>query len=666
MTSWTPAPDAIEERLGSLGKRAHKRSGYPLSAESWRVIGNPKLGDAFDYYDVRYVGPNYECDCQGHQHGQHRKMCSHITYVILARRGVLPWAEAPVEEAPAIQLPTRQPDFQILEGPLPIFVDQGQEWTEGAREALNAHFGDETTTPLGPLPEWVKLIRPHQWEAYCEIMWHLDGGKKVVFLSAPTGSGKTLLGEMVRRSFGGAAMYTCTTKTLQNQFEEDFPYASVIKGRSNYRTLNFPNAEWIATDLCEQTAPLDKCKYCTPGEEVCPYKVARDNAERSPLAVANVAYLLAEGNSHHTRFAGRRLVVVDEADSLEEELMRYIEITISPRMQKLLGLTPPDKKTVADAWQPWVEEVAVPKVRLKLSQMRGVTDPKDIRLRNTLNRLLDKLEAVSLDDTWVYTGYDQDQITFKPIMVDTMAQEYLWHLGRQWVLMSATIISAQQMAEDLGLEDDEWAIVEVPSTFPPDNRPIYVEPVANMTAKEQDTAWPKAAERVRQIVDWHDERILVHTVSYKLAEYLVDKVGSRAITYRSASEREQALDRFRQSPNGVLIAPSFERGIDLPYDQCRVVVVAKIPFPYLGDKQVSKRLYSRGGQGWYAMQTVRALVQMTGRAMRHADDECEIYIIDRQFVSNIWKKQRHMLPAWWKDALEMGGSPSLAASRGQR
>lgn len=662
MVSWNPAPDHIEEKLGALGQRAKKRAGYQLTPDSWRVIGNPKLNDSFEHYDVIWDGSAgvYRCECQTHLHGEHRKMCSHITYVILARRGAVPWTEGPV--APP-ELPTREPGFQNLPGPLPLFVDQGQEWTEGARQALDAHFGGEES-PLGPLPEWVKLIRLHQWEAYCEIMWHLDGGKKVIFLSAPTGSGKTLLGEMVRRSFRQHAMYTCTTKTLQNQFSEDFPYASVIKGRSNYRTLNFPDTDWIAADLCEQSNPLDPCRYCHV-TDACPYKVARDRAERSPLAVANVAYLMAEGNGAHTRFAGRGLVIVDEADALEEELMRYVEISISTRMQKLLGLKPPDKKTVADAWQPWVEEQAIPKVKAQIAKLAGAQEARDIRLRNTLNRLLDRLEDVNLDDTWVYTGYDQDQIIFKPVTVDKEAAKVLWHLGRQWLLMSATIISAQQMAEDLGLEDDEWALVEVESTFPKENRPIYVEPVANMTAKEATVEWPKAAKRLSQIADWHDERILVHTVSYKLADYLVDKVGKRAITYRSASEREQALDRFRESPNGILIAPSFERGIDLPYDQCRVVVVAKIPFPYLGDKQVSKRLYTRGGQGWYAMQTVRALVQMTGRAMRHADDQCEIYIIDRQFMSNIWKKSRRLLPEWWKDALVMGGSPSLAASRGQ-
>ena len=152
-------------------------------------------------------------------------------------------------------------------------------------------------------------------------------------------------------------------------------------------------------------------------------------------------------------------------------------------------------------------------------------------------------------------------------------------------------------------------------------------------------------------------------MSYALAQFLADGLGPRAITYTSGKDREGALSRFLESNNGVLLAPSFERGIDLPYNDCRVVIVAKVPFPNLADKQVKSRLYSRGGQGWYSMQTVRALVQMTGRAMRHEDDSCEIYIIDRQFVSNIWKKKKHLLPEWWKEALVMQGSENLAAVR---
>ena len=51
------------------------------------------------------------------------------------------------------------------------------------------------------------------------------------------------------------------------------------------------------------------------------------------------------------------------------------------------------------------------------------------------------------------------------------------------------------------------------------------------------------------------------------------------------------------------------------------------------------------------METVRSLVQMTGRGMRHEDDWCISYILDRQFTSNVWKK-RHLIPDWWQTSLK--------------
>jgi Rad3-related DNA helicase len=651
--TWDLIDDSIEQRLGSLGKRAKKRSGIQVTATTFRVFGDPKLSDAYDTYEVELEGHQYHCSCQDHGYGEYRKMCSHSAYVVLARRGIVPWAAS---DSPEESTPT--PAFQDLPAaPLPLFVDQGQEWTEGVREALDQHFGSRPS-----LPPWIRFIRPHQWDAYTQVLSLLDAGTKVVFLSAPTGSGKTLIAEMVRRSLNKKAAYVCTTKTLQNQVAHDFDYAKVIKGRANYKTLNYPETDWLACDLCERKRQDDSCRYCSD-PQACPYQVARMDARDSNFAVANTAYLLAEGNGEKSIMAGRPFLIVDEADALEDELMRHIEIGLSPRLMKQLGIKPPDKKTVTTSWQEWLDRVAIPVIGTKVKALANATEPRDVRHRRHLSRLYDQMDGLHFDDEWIYTGYDAGWVKFKPVKVTEQAPKYLWHLAKQWLLMSATIISAQQMAEDLGLDDNEWAFVEVPSVFPVENRPLYVEPVANMTAKTKETAWPAALKRIKEIASWHDERILVHTVSYALAEFLAGSLAPRAITYRSAKDREQALEDFLASDNGILLAPSFERGIDLPYDTCRVVIVAKVPFPNLADKQVKKRLYSRGGQGWYAMQTVRALIQMTGRAMRHEDDTAEVYIIDRQFVDNIWKKKKHLLPKWWTDALVMGGSANLAAVR---
>jgi ATP-dependent DNA helicase DinG len=202
-----------------------------------------------------------------------------------------------------------------------------------------------------------------------------------------------------------------------------------------------------------------------------------------------------------------------------------------------------------------------------------------------------------------------------------------------------------------------WSGVAIPSTFPITRRPIYIYPIASMSRKEADHAQPLMAEAIGKILDLHvDSKILVHTVSYALNKIVEDHLFStrhfqRIVTYHSAGEKQKAIDRYLYGTASVLLAPSLDRGIDLPDDDCRVIVVCKVPFPSLGDKQISTRLYSKGGQNWYAVRTIRSLVQMTGRGMRHEGDMCESYILDSNFINLVWRKNKHLLPEWWKSAL---------------
>jgi Rad3-related DNA helicase len=126
--------------------------------------------------------------------------------------------------------------------------------------------------------------------------------------------------------------------------------------------------------------------------------------------------------------------------------------------------------------------------------------------------------------------------------------------------------------------------------------------------------------------------------------------GRAILAYTNAQERDAAVEAFNRS-GGVLLAPSLDRGLDLPDDLCRVVVVAKVPFPALGDRQVSERLRRPGGQMWYGVQVARSLVQMTGRGVRHEEDWATTFILDKQFVKYYRSTGRKLLPDWWIEAL---------------
>lgn len=206
-----------------------------------------------------------------------------------------------------------------------------------------------------------------------------------------------------------------------------------------------------------------------------------------------------------------------------------------------------------------------------------------------------------------------------------------------------------------------YGTVIVPSTFPATRRPIYIHPIAEMSRKTKDAAYPKVAAALNAILSKHPEdRILVHTVSYDLNEYMLKALprhSTRLVTYKTSDTKQRAIDRYLYTPGSVLLAPSLDRGIDLSGDDCRVIVVLKVPFPFLGDKQVSAKLYKPGGQLWYSVKTVRSLVQMTGRGMRSEDDYCESYILDANFMSQVWRRNKSLLPAWWKEAIDMKQPP---------
>lgn len=202
-----------------------------------------------------------------------------------------------------------------------------------------------------------------------------------------------------------------------------------------------------------------------------------------------------------------------------------------------------------------------------------------------------------------------------------------------------------------------WGGVSVPSTFDPARRPIYIHPVAEMTRKNEEHARPLIAQAIAKVVAKHpDDKILIHTVSYANNRFIENVLRQgdalfRLVTYNAAVEKQRAIDRYLNQPGAVFLAPSLDRGIDLPGDDCRVIVICKIPFPSLGDKQISARMHSKGGQNWYAVKTIRSLIQMTGRGMRSHDDFCESYILDKMFINSIWQRNRNLLPKWWSDAL---------------
>ena len=70
-------------------------------------------------------------------------------------------------------------------------------------------------------------------------------------------------------------------------------------------------------------------------------------------------------------------------------------------------------------------------------------------------------------------------------------------------------------------------------------------------------------------------------------------------------------------------------GIDLKDDSSRFQIICKVPYPYLGDKLVKKRM--NRFPGWYNLQTAKTIIQSAGRSVRNSEDHAATYILDSDF-----------------------------------
>lgn len=467
----------------SLLERAKKRTVIP-AGDHWVVAGDSKLGDAYEDYAVSFVPETgkYHCRCYETDHGstRARRMCSHVLAVILYRRqdrnqksdgqamtsagnpsSVLSPVEDNGQKASALEghgarLPVREGEGEggHDSNPSPSLSTITVDIPLDIPSPTDPRFG------YPPLPKFISSIRPHQWQAVCDILAAYEAGADIVFLDAPTGSGKTLIAEMVRRLMGVRAAYICSSIGLQEQFIADYPYAKLLKGRGNYPTTSYPFPEYTAADCTKTPGEADSCYWCVD-TRFCPYEIAKMEALQSPLAVINTAYFLAECN-YVGKLSGRELVIVDECDLLEKEVMGFVEFAVTGKRLERMGLEAPKKASHKPTIAKWLENELIPTVADIYAAIPSDTrDIRKIRERQGLEKLraeakhiVAELAAETEDEElWVRDyGTDEGALVLKPTRVARYGQGVLWRHGEKWLCMSATIISAEELAGSLGVE----------------------------------------------------------------------------------------------------------------------------------------------------------------------------------------------------------------------
>jgi Rad3-related DNA helicase len=100
-----------------------------------------------------------------------------------------------------------------------------------------------------------------------------------------------------------------------------------------------------------------------------------------------------------------------------------------------------------------------------------------------------------------------------------------------------------------------------------------------------------------------------------------------------------------------LVSPSITEGLDLKHELGRFAIFVKVPFPALGDAWIKRRMQL--SDEWYKRQTLKEMIQGSGRICRDHSDWGITYILDESFTFLFEKTKDTMIPQWWLSSLEM-------------
>ena len=530
-------------------------------------------------------------------------------------------------------------------------------------------------------------FRGAQEQGLRDIRAAFEAGNDVVLVRAPTGSGKSLLARAIagcaRRdgenapSLPTGAYYTTPQVSQLDDVASDelLDDLSVIRGKPNY-TCILPGE----TSTPVNRAPCSRERgFNCPVKHRCPYFSDRAIASNQPIAAMTLAYFMQTAGSEV--FGERDVVVIDEAHGLAEWAEMYATIELSPSSVPVWeSCRPPDIETVADV-EPYAERLLDTcgrrqeelRGRVELTETEAEERDRLAELTRDLNWFLEDLRDEDCPTVWVADqserGSREDPrggaVSIKPLDPARYLHHTVWDRGTRFALLSATILDKTAFCRGAGLDPDTVALVDVPHTFPAENRPLYDVTQGKMTYEHREETLPAVARTVVQLMAKHDdEKGLIHAHSYAIADQLRELLEEFGVSGRvrghDSENRDAALSGWKRSADpDVFISVKMEEALDLAGDLCRWQVLCKAPYPNTNDSRVARRLED-GQWAWYYRTALRTVMQACGRVVRAPDDYGATYLADSSLL-DLFERARTDMPSWFETQVDRIERPALPA-----
>jgi Rad3-related DNA helicase len=506
--------------------------------------------------------------------------------------------------------------------------------------------------------------------------------KKYILLEMPVGGGKSPIGLTVSswlsKSGMGSSFILTPQKILQNQYETSFDkqLLASMYGKGNYR--------------CEpKDCSCEVGSSIKPSCSSCPYKAAFGRANASPNMVLNYTLaLLYFSYLEEKRMPSRKLMVMDECHNLEQQLVNFSTFAISETTcakisNNQLKLYRP--KTMSQAHQ-WMTETYWPKLEHYIGSLSreieriesyassdklSADDQAIIKNYIRYTRHADNINQVLLctneeiEDNYVLVKNDKD-FTVKELFGGRAFHGIIKPKAEKFLFMSSTILNKDGFCRDLRINPDEAAFLSLKSEFDPDRRPVMYMPSARMSyGWDRDDPEKNAGRRnminaIKGILDQHkSDSGIIHTGSFKLSKWIIEELQTtdshKILNHNPYKDqvvkRDDIIKSYMESAEvepTVLVSPSITEGLDLKHDLGRFAIFAKVPFPSLGDEWIKRRMDI--SKDWYQRQTLKEMIQGSGRVCRDHTDWGITYILDESFTFLYNQTKNTVIPKWWLES----------------
>lgn len=512
---------------------------------------------------------------------------------------------------------------------------------------------ERTTNPYNlPHPN----LRPHQAETI-ESLLAMPGTTHVI--NAPTGSGKTSFAAGVASRQHVIALVK--TKNLQAANYGGSYSFDVLFGRSNYDCVHPDASSYASAAECMYTGAMNDCEYAG----VCPYLTAKRAASASDKASLNYSYWLAAQWPADDLSDGGGYLFLDEAHQLSDVVLDHtsVTVTMAERLEWDLPAFPivRGRATAAEVeacveWLSAAERVLrraakalAPQGDRGDEEERGEDEPKadpvpDVIMRRLrkCRALIAKVEAVraalqlNAADWFIRCGPGaRDTVTgrepafiARPLTARHHFPMYFLSFAWKTVMMSATIGDPVTFGEELGLGalHTDWQYTDIPNAWAPESRPVQVlaAPAMGYATRNDETVLNEQARVIADAIntcprDWSG---FVHVTRKTETVALAARLARQGVAeYRlwtpnplHGTEKTAQAWAFekRRNPGAINVTWNSWEGVD-GLDE-KICIVAKAPFPSLGDEYERERMAYSGAM--FLQRTAWQMEQGLGRTRR--------------------------------------------------